>query len=352
MTRLTRRVFLKLSGAALAGVAFPPLPPRGWTAREDVRLGRVAEWRAWVRTEPDHQASTVRQLRRDDVISCFEEIEAEGRNPHNPIWLRVIGGYAYSSYVQPVEVHLNTPVQHLPPEGLWGEISVPYTDARYTPSPDVGRSYRLRYSSVYRVIEAVWGTDHRLWYRLRDNRAPGARRYVPAEHVRPIYPEDLKPISPYVYEKRIGISLAEQLLLAFEHDELVFTTRISGGVGGGLSTPQGNHHIVFKSPSRHMVGADFDLPGVSFDSYFWGGVAIHGTYWHNDYGRPRSHGCVNVSPEAAKWLFRWTTPRFPYEEDGVRVREGGTPVTVYWEMDEELRGQLCEMEVMRDCVDS
>jgi lipoprotein-anchoring transpeptidase ErfK/SrfK len=38
------------------------------------------------------------------------------------------------------------------------------------------------------------------------------------------------------------------------------------------------------------------------------GISLHGTYWHNDFGRPRSHGCVNLSPAAAKWLYRWTMP--------------------------------------------
>ncbi|MFQ6101880.1 MAG: L,D-transpeptidase [Anaerolineae bacterium] len=329
MTDLTRREFLKLSGSVLAGVAFLPLPPRDQSAREKACLGRVAEWSVWVRTEPDHRAPTVRHHRRDDVVTYFEEVEAEGRNPHNPIWFRVIGGYIYSSYVQPVEVHLNTPLQHLPAEGLWGEISVPYTDACYVPSPDVRRSYRLYYSSVYRIAEAVWGTDHRLWYRLRESQAPSARRYVLAEHVRPIRPGDLAPISPHVRDKRIEISLADQLLVAFENDRPVFTTRISSGTGGDHATPRGHHHVIFKTPSRHMVGEDYNLPGVPFDSYFWGAVAIHGTYWHNDYGRPRSHGCVNVPSEAARWVFRWTKPAVPYGEDGLRVRQGGTPVIVY-----------------------
>ena len=327
-TKLTRREFLKLSGGAIAGTALLPLPPRDQAARAGVRLGRVAEWLVPVHTEPDHQAPTVRHHRRDDVLSYFEEVKAEGHNPHNPVWFRIIGGYIYSSFVQPVEMHLNTPLQHIPPGGLWGEISVPYTDARSNPSPDAYRSYRLRYSSAYRIGEAVWGTDHQLWYLLRDNQAPGASRYVPAEHVRPVYPEDLTPISPHIHDKHIEISLADQLLTACEGDEPVFTTRISGGVGGSLATPRGNHRIIFKAPSRHMVGEDFDLPGVPFDSYFWGAVAIHGTYWHNDYGRPRSHGCVNVPSEAAKWIFRWTHPVVPYEEDGLRVQEGGTPVIV------------------------
>jgi lipoprotein-anchoring transpeptidase ErfK/SrfK len=329
MTILTRREFLKLGGAALASAAFLPLPPHDQAAREQVRTGRVADWTAWVRTEPDHRAPIVRRHRRDDVIAYFEEVEAEGYNPHNLIWFRVIEGYIYSSSVQPVEVHLNTPVQHIPPDGLWGEISVPYTDARNAPSPDAYRVYRLRYSSAYRIVESMWGADHHLWYRLRDNLAPGRPQYVPAEHVRPIYPEDLKPISADVQEKRIEISLADQLLIAFENDEPVFNTHISGGTGGDRATPRGRHNTEFKAASRHMTGDDFDLPGVPFDSYFWGGVAIHGTYWHNDYGRPRSHGCVNVPSDAAKWIYRWTTPVVPYDQDGLRVKEGGTPVVVY-----------------------
>jgi hypothetical protein len=199
---------------------------------------------------------------------------------------------------------------------------------RPSPSPTARRSYRLYYSSAYRVSEAVWGDDHRLWYRLSESQAPTARRFVPAEHVRLLLPEDLAPISRHVRNKRIDIVLVDQLLTAFENDEPVLSTHISGGVGGSLATPRGNHQIIFKSPSRHMVGEDYNLPGVPFASYFWGAVAIHGTYWHNDYGRPRSHGCVNVPSEVAKWIYRWTQPVVPYEKDGLRVSEGGTPVIV------------------------
>ncbi len=333
MRNWTRREFLKLGGAALAATTLRPLPPHGLVARKQNQIGRVTDWSASVHTEPDANAPVVRTHQRDDTITYFGEVEAEGYNPNNAIWFRVIGGYIYSSQVQPVEIHLNEPLQHLPSEGLWGEISVPYTDARRAPSPDAGRSYRYRYSSVYRIIETAWGdpavgAGHRLWYRLYDNLVPGARRYVPAEHVRPIFPDELTPISPHVHDKRIEIYLADQMLVALEGDEPVFNTPIAGGVGGGMSTPRGEHEIVFKAPSRHMVGADFDLPGVPFASYFWGSVAIHGTYWHNDYGRPRSHGCVNVPSEAAQWIFRWTRPITPYDELGLRVREGGTPVIV------------------------
>jgi hypothetical protein len=63
------------------------------------------------------------------------------------------------------------------------------------------------------------------------------------------------------------------------------------------------------------IGSDrYDLAGVAFPTYFTEtGVAIHGTYWHNDYGRPHSHGCVNVPNDAAQWVFRWVEPKASYE---------------------------------------
>ena len=58
------------------------------------------------------------------------------------------------------------------------------------------------------------------------------------------------------------------------------------------------------------AGRGFDLPGVPWVTFFTStGVSFHGTYWHNDYGTPRSHGCVNLLPEDAKFLYRWTSPR-------------------------------------------
>jgi lipoprotein-anchoring transpeptidase ErfK/SrfK len=76
-----------------------------------------------------------------------------------------------------------------------------------------------------------------------------------------------------------------------------------------------------------MAGIDFDLPGVPWCTYFhWNGSALHGAYWHNDYGRPRSHGCLNLRPEDAKWLYRWTQPAVPPEQ--VVLREAGTPVVI------------------------
>jgi lipoprotein-anchoring transpeptidase ErfK/SrfK len=78
-------------------------------------------------------------------------------------------------------------------------------------------------------------------------------------------------------------------------------------------------------PSKHMGDGNltdniqaYELPGVPWVSFFHiTGVALHGTYWHNDFGKPRSHGCINLSPQAARWIYRWTQPAVPPEESVV-----------------------------------
>ena len=62
------------------------------------------------------------------------------------------------------------------------------------------------------------------------------------------------------------------------------------------------------------AGVGYDLPGVPWVSFFTStGVSFHGTYWHNDYGKPRSHGCVNLRPQDAKFIYRWTSPVVPVD---------------------------------------
>ena len=88
-------------------------------------------------------------------------------------------------------------------------------------------------------------------------------------------------------------------------------------------------------PSKHMgasaLAGEVDdtraLPGVPWTSFFAdGGYAIHGTYWHNNFGVQMSRGCINLRNEDAKWLFRWMTPQSPPSE--VETRGYGTQVIV------------------------
>ncbi len=97
-----------------------------------------------------------------------------------------------------------------------------------------------------------------------------------------------------------------------------------GNVVDKWATPVGLHRIARKYISLQMsggtTGAGYDLPGIGWTSIFaTGGVAIHSTFWHNSFGIPQSHGCVNCKPDDARWVFRWTAPTVSAEPGDITV---------------------------------
>ncbi len=140
--------------------------------------------------------------------------------------------------------------------------------------------------------------------------------YVAATYVRALLDEGDKTSwedGSVVSNKRIVISCEEQVLRAYNDDQLYLETPISTGLAL-TPTPQGTFTIFKKTPSRYMQGplpglpSDqyYDMPGVPWNLYFTeGGAVIHGAYWHDSFGTPYSHGCVNLPPEQAKELYYW-----------------------------------------------
>jgi hypothetical protein len=332
----TRRAFLKWSGSALALAALPPLPSDDLAARRETHfLGRVTTWRADVHSEPHPDAPQVGYRSYDTIVNVLDEIEGVGHYDHNPVWYELIDGYIYSSWVQPVEYRFNRPISQVEPSGLLAWVTVPYTDVRRQPDLTLNRSYRLYYDAVFRVVETQTDDAGQVWYGVRDGLTWSGVNWGQAEHFRIIYPEELTPLSPATEDKRILIELSKQWLTCFEGETPVFETRLSSGMMG-LVTPQGTHRVLQKVHTTRMIGGEgrnyYDLPGIGFVTYFTAkGVAIHGTYWHNDYGRPRSHGCVNTPTAAAQWIYRWCRPDVPYEEQRViaQADEATTIEVVY-----------------------
>jgi lipoprotein-anchoring transpeptidase ErfK/SrfK len=73
------------------------------------------------------------------------------------------------------------------------------------------------------------------------------------------------------------------------------------------------------------TGGGYDLPGIGWTTLFSSnGVAVHSTFWHNSFGVPRSHGCVNARPDDAKWVFRWTRPEVQYDPGDVTISGMGS----------------------------
>lgn len=104
----------------------------------------------------------------------------------------------------------------------------------------------------------------------------------------------------------IDVNLSTQRLTAYQGNTPVFSALISGGLSR-TPTVVGRFKIYTKLTSTRMAGPGYDLPNVPYTMYFYKGYAIHGTYWHNNFGRPMSHGCVNMRTQDAAWLFNWAS---------------------------------------------
>lgn len=134
-----------------------------------------------------------------------------------------------------------------------------------------------------------------------------------AEKVAP--PADLKP-----GEKWIDVSIKQETLVLYEGDKPVFATLVSAGkdgtnVKGDFATKQGSFRVREKHVAATMDGDTsgelYSIDDVPYIQYFHASYALHGAFWHGEFGRVRSHGCVNLSPSDAKRVFMWTEPQLP-----------------------------------------
>ena len=104
----------------------------------------------------------------------------------------------------------------------------------------------------------------------------------------------------------IDVDLSEQRVRAYEGDELVKTFVVSTGTAAH-PTLTGQYRVYIKLTSTAMAGPGYYLPGVPYTMYYYRGYALHGTYWHNNFGVPMSHGCINLMTPEAEWLFNFSS---------------------------------------------
>lgn len=369
MTRnLTRRNFLGALAGAAASLALPRSlwaasdepgnPERGFNTTRPASVpywGIITGWTP-VRVVPAPSTDLVGQLSQGAIIPLLGMVEGEAppQNPNNNRWYRTAQGYIYTAtvhlmqpYRQPIEVRTMPEMIIDEEPGFWAEVIVPETPAREEPSgaqfiADTEEKVVLSHSSVHRVIEIETDDAGFIWYKLHNDKKGEDDYYALARHMRYLSPAELAPIHPEAANKRIEVNLAAGRIDCFEGDALVMSTLTSSGADG-WNTPRGEWAVVYKQPSRRMHSGDgsaasggdsdqdaFDLPGVPFCTFFTTqGHAIHGTWWHGDYGHPRSHGCLNVPSDLARWIWRWVTPepRYDLSADGSSA-EPGTPVRV------------------------
>lgn len=356
--RLTRRHLLKAGGIALA-----TLPALGWPhfaraqdpAPVDLKslkielarrsLGRAIVGNLIVREEPSTSAKEVRKLKLNEVISITGQVSTAGPQKHNPIWYKTTDGWVHSGNVQPADNKANTPMAQIIGESMWGEVTVPVSPLRASPASDAPARRNLFFGMVFRITQISTDDKGQTWYRVADGNT-GNIGFADARQLRVLTENDFAPISPNVplEKKRIDVDLKQQIATAYEDEKPVFTAHVA--TGGRYRTPEGvrnfftipgDHRIFRKIAGQLMAGGTsgydgYYLPGIGWVSYFTSsGIAFHATYWHNDYGAPRSHGCVNMLPEDSHWVFRWTMPVYPASVQSMQInpRVEGSHVKVF-----------------------
>lgn len=347
---LSRREFLQVAGLGAAGLFLQPAFPAAGAVRlvdfpAFERLGRVLDGQVNVKVRPDEESATVGVVNSDDVVIWLRETTGSRPTWFNQKYVETPEGYIYAPNLQFVNHQLNQPLTSLPNEtGMWVEVSVPYVDLILANPPArapwvrAAARPRLYYGQIMFVDQIKLADDGQVLYHVVDRYGSfGDKFWAAGEAFRLLTEEDMNPINPEADNKLVVVRLLQQSLSCYEGQNEVFFCRVSTGgkfdADGNPSqrwaTPVGTHTIWRKLVALHMTGGTtgggWDLSGVGWTTLFSGqGMAIHSTFWHNSFGIPRSRGCVNVLPQDAQWIWRWTLPVPPAEPGDITISGMGS----------------------------
>jgi hypothetical protein len=365
---ISRRDFLKLAGAGLGALAF--LPNRNFKFDELARpkrlpqfpaseiIGRTVDPDIDLRNKPTNDPginTSIAKLPADTLVEWNRQVIGNvvgGLN--NQRYVETPQGYIYASVLQPTRNIPNTPINAVPAgqPGFWAEVTVPYVDLAHegaVASPWLQDHILYNFPPRLYYGQVVWMDQVRMSngfveYRWNEGvpygygyGAYGEFFWADGAGFKVLTEEDVAPISPDVPpdDKRIEVNLDFQTLSCYEGSTEVYFCRVSSGLknifdpatgetNNKLATPVGNLLTHWKIVSLNMTAGSFQsgysTPAVPWSTMISGdGIAIHGAFWHNAFGEKRSHGCINVAPEDAKFIFRWTTPYVSLAQSEMRV---------------------------------
>ncbi|MBL8098023.1 MAG: L,D-transpeptidase [Anaerolineales bacterium] len=353
--KISRRDFLKLTGLGLSALAFKPylLPNYEYFATPkrlpqfpaSEIIGRVTDPDIDLRSRPTNDPNlntSIGKLGADTLVEWGREVVGNVIGGlTNQKYVETPQGYIYGSVLQRTKNIPNTPLTELPNgQGFFAEVTVPYVDLAHegvVASPWLQDHIiynfppRLYYGQVVWIdqIRTVNGFPEYRWNEDANGRGygygGGYGEYFWGDGAgfKVLTDDDVSMISPNVdpNEKTISLDLDYQTLSCFESGREVFFCKVSSGrsfdpatgeIVDTYATPAGTLLTHWKIISKNMTAgnesAGYSTPAVPWCTFIQGGVAIHGAHWHNAFGEKRSHGCVNVTPDDAKWIFRWTSP--------------------------------------------
>jgi hypothetical protein len=365
----SRRDFLKVAGVGLGALAFKPfnlesfyIPKRLPQFPDSEIIGRLVD-QTDIRSRPTNDPllnTAIGTLPADHLIPWEREVIGSVVALTNQKYLETPQGYIWSSRVQPTRNLPNTPITEMSAgqPGFWVEVTVPYVELTLDSAPISPwiqslikfnfppRAYYGQVLWIDQIRQSNGFVEYRWNESLGHGYGFGDIFWADGAGLKVLTEQDVAPISPEIdpAEKKIVVDLTYQTLSCFEGNDEVYFCRISSGAvydpaTGALSeeraTPVGDLNTHWKILSLNMSGggsaAGYSTPAVPWDTVISGeGIAIHGAFWHNDFGERRSHGCINVKPDDAKWIFRWTTPHVSLAQSEARMTwpDHGTVVTV------------------------
>ena len=285
----------------------------------------------------------LRRMLSGMYVSLDREVRASGSG--STYWHTQSGGYVRSGVVstlrsgptfQGVRLDANT---HLPVGFAISNISQTYQPSGPRMAP-LGRVPRLTFFRLASEPPTRVGNEE--FYRTVEG------FFVRSRQVRVITAHEPPPdLSPG--EKWVDVNLDHQSLVAYEGTTPVYVTvgssgrRNRGSVTENYETIQGSFRIQSKHVATTMDGNSNDGPysieDVPWVMYFEQSFALHGAFWHDGFGLMHSHGCVNLAPADARWLFGWTEPRIPSGWHGVYATALAPGTRVYVHYDNQVLGE-------------
>lgn len=279
---------------------FTPLQPRGDSILTGVTYGWIEDY-AYFYDGPSVDAEHVRTAMTGFFYGPAVETatDEEGKT-----WYKVWDNWLPARYYHIVEASQFTGVEvKRQPQRPFGWVLRPF-QPRTTAAADIDPTTpELQRYDFVEIYDSTIASDGALWYEVGD-RGWVRHDYLALTTLRE------RPEAVRADEYWVDVDLSEQVLTAYLGDRLVFATLFSSGLSQ-WATRVGLNQVWERRLSAPMEGGTpgddyYYIDGVTHTMYFDGEMSLHAAYWHDDFGRPKSHGCVNLPPRAAEWLFFWS----------------------------------------------
>lgn len=236
----------------------------------------------------------------------YSTIQGVASDEQGNRWFKVNGGWTLAGYIHIVEGTKFTGVevndQPLRPFGWMLDTWVPRSAPAAPLPPTEDRHFFERYDFV-QIYDAALGPDGWRWYDI------GGDRWVKENYVA-IIDYSPRPQGIQKSEFWVGVDLTQQVFAAYEGDRMVYAGLVSTGLDR-WPTREGLFTVWDRHLSAPMSGGEagddfYNIQHVPHPMYFDEGISLHGAFWHNGFGRQKSHGCVNMPPRDAEWVYFWS----------------------------------------------